>query len=151
MATEQELLNQIETLVKENSSLHSSLQAMKESFTAHKETTNAFLTEIGGKEFNRAQYEETRSQIQLLTEKNLTLSDENVRLDGINRNQANLLIEVHNKLDRQLKTIDELQREMAVKEATYSTMIDQLKSRIGTLTDANKSTTDVSGDSPSSS
>lgn len=147
----QELLDRIETLVKENSSLHSSLQEVKENFRRHKEESQNFLTQLGGSAFNRASYEETMAQNTRLTEENLRLKDEYVRIDGINTKQADQLREAYGKIDRLLKDVEDLQREMAIKDSTHSSMIEQLNLRIRTLTNENQSTTDVSGDSPSSS
>lgn len=147
----QELLDRIETLVKENSSLHSSLQEVKENFRQHKEESQAFLTQLGGSAFNRASYEETMAQNTRLTEENLRLKDEYVRIDGINTKQADQLREAYSKIDRLLKNVEDLQREMAIKDSTHSSMIEQLNLRIRTLTNENQPTTDVSGDSPSSS
>lgn len=147
----QELLDRIETLVKENFSLRSSLEEVKESFRQHKEESQAFLTKLGGSAFNKASYEETMAQNEQLLEKNLQLKDEYVRIDGINTKQADQLREAYGKIDRLLRTVEDLQREMAVKDATHSSMIEQLNLRIRTLTNEDKSTTDVSGDSPSSS
>lgn len=147
----QELLDRIETLVKENSSLHSSLQEVKENFRQHKEESQAFLTQLGGSAFNRASYEETMAQNTRLMEENLRLKDECVRIDGINTKQADQLRDAYSKIDRLLKNVEDLQREMAIKDSTHSSMIEQLNLRIRTLTNENQPTTDVSGDSPSSS
>lgn len=147
----QELLDRIETLAKENSSLRSSLEEVKQSFKAHKEESQTFLTSIGGAEFNRAQYEDTMARNQRLEELNLQLKDENVRLEGINRQQEALLAEATTKLEKLQAIVEEIKREIAIKEASYSSMMEQMKLQIRTLTDANKSTTDVHGDSPSSS
>lgn len=147
----QELLNRIETLAKENSSLRSSLEEVKQSFKSHKEESQTFLQSIGGAEFNRAQYEDTMARNQQLEELNLQLKDENVRLTGINKQQEALLAEATTKLEKLQAIVEEIKREIAVKEASYSSMMEQMKLQIRTLTDANKSTTDVHGDSPSSS
>lgn len=147
----QELLDRIETLVKENSSLHSSLREVKESFRQHKEESQAFMTNLVDSGFSKAQYEEMVAKNKDLEEKNLQLKDEYVRIDGINTRQAHELQDAYGKIDRLLKTVEDLQREMAVKDATHSSMIEQLNLRIRTLTNEDKSTTDVSGDSPSSS
>lgn len=147
----QELLNRIETLVKENSSLHSSLQEVKENFRLHKEESQAFLTQLGGSAFNRACYEETMAHNTRLIDENLRLKDEYVRIDGINTKQADQLRDAYSKIDRLLKNVEDLQREMAIKDSTHSSMIEQLNLRIRTLTNENQPTTDVSGDSPSSS